>query len=98
MPGTLKRTPLECRNPRDYFAIFDSVETREADGRYAHFELVSCKCVDTYVRIKKNQNQVHCCLLLLTRHFRFTSLFEGVLFERGPQLSPQEVALCLINT
>lgn len=48
------------RNPRDYFAIFDSVETREADGRYAHFELISCKCVDTYVRIKKNQNQVRC--------------------------------------
>lgn len=49
-----------CRNPRDYFAIFDSVETREADGRFAHFELISCKCVDTYVRIKKNQNQVRC--------------------------------------
>ena len=27
-------------------------------GRFAHFELVSCKCVDTYVRVKKNQNQV----------------------------------------
>ena len=27
-------------------------------GRFAHFELVSCKCVDTYVRVKKNQNQI----------------------------------------
>ncbi|CAL8468305.1 g7845 [Coccomyxa elongata] len=53
-----KNNPTHYRNPRDYFAIFDNVETREADGRYAHFELVSCKCVDTYVRIKKNQNQI----------------------------------------
>lgn len=56
---------LACRNPRDYFAIFDNVETREADGRYAHFELISCKCVDTYVRIKKNQNQVGPLLCML---------------------------------
>lgn len=32
--------------------------TSQADGRYAHFELVYCKCVDTYVRVKQNQNQV----------------------------------------
>ncbi len=30
----------------------------EEGGRFAHFELVSCKCVDTYVRVKKNQNQI----------------------------------------
>ena len=30
----------------------------EPDGRYSHFELVSCKCVDTYVRVKQNQNQI----------------------------------------
>lgn len=28
------------------------------DGQTAHFELVNCKCVDTYVRIKRNQNQI----------------------------------------
>ena len=31
---------------------------QEKDGRYAHFELLSCKPVDAYCRIKKNQNQV----------------------------------------
>lgn len=46
------------RNPRDYFAIFDKVENMEEDGRFSHFELVSCKCVDTYVRVKHNQNQI----------------------------------------
>ena len=30
----------------------------QEDGRFAHFELVYCKCVDTYVRVKQNQNQV----------------------------------------
>ena len=47
-----------CRNPREYFAIFDGIETTEPDGRHAHFELLSCKPVDAYCRIKKNQNQV----------------------------------------
>ena len=50
--------PSTFRNPREYFRIFDSVETREKDGRYAHYELLSCKPVDAYCRIKKNQNQV----------------------------------------
>ncbi len=27
-------------------------------GNFASYELVSCKCVDTYVRVKKNQNQI----------------------------------------
>ena len=30
----------------------------QPDGRVAHLELVLCKSVDTYVRVKKNQNQV----------------------------------------
>jgi len=47
-----------CRNPREYFRIFDSIEMQEKDGRYSHFELLSCKPVDAYCRIKKNQNQV----------------------------------------
>jgi phosphoethanolamine N-methyltransferase len=58
--GDAKRSnnPTHYRNPRNYFAIFDSAEIEEADGRFAHYELVSCKCVDTYVRVKKNQNQI----------------------------------------
>lgn len=36
----------------------DALEHEEADGRFSHWELVSCKCVDTYVRVKKNQNQI----------------------------------------
>ena len=46
-----------CRNPREYFAIFDAATCAEPDGSRARFELVSCKCVDTYVRVKHNQNQ-----------------------------------------
>lgn len=45
------------RNPREYFAIFDAATATQPDGRRARFELVSCKCVDTYVRVKHNQNQ-----------------------------------------
>lgn len=43
---------------RDYFAIWEGSEVRQADGRYARYELVSCRCVDTYVRLKGNQNQI----------------------------------------
>jgi len=53
-----KNNPTHYRNPREYFAIFDGTENEEADGRFSHFELVSCKCVDTYVRVKQNQNQI----------------------------------------
>lgn len=58
--GDKKRgnNPTHYRNPREYFRIFDSVHAPTACGQLAHFELVSCKCVDTYVRVKHNQNQV----------------------------------------
>jgi hypothetical protein len=66
-----------CRNPRDYFSLFDQVEVREEDGRYAHYELVSCKCVDTYVRIKKNQNQVRAVMGIISPFFRSSCLRHG---------------------
>ncbi|KAI3432717.1 hypothetical protein D9Q98_004260 [Chlorella vulgaris] len=53
-----KNNPTHYRNPREYFKIFDSVQEVLPDGRIAHFELVLCKSVDTYVRVKQNQNQV----------------------------------------
>lgn len=58
--GDKKRgnNPTHYRSPKDYFAVVDSLENKEADGRYSHFELISCKCVDTYVRVKKNQSQI----------------------------------------
>lgn len=46
------------RNPREYFAIMDSARVEVGNGLYAHFELVSCKCVDAYVRHKANANQI----------------------------------------
>lgn len=57
--GDSHAKPGECqyRNPREYFAIFDAVSAAEPDGRQARFELVSCRCIDTYVRVKHNQNQ-----------------------------------------
>ena len=69
-----------CRNPREYFAIFDAAEAREDNGRWARWELVSCKCVDAYVRLKQNQNQArgsqipfvyHSCTNILTATVRF---------------------------
>ncbi|KAK9830089.1 hypothetical protein WJX72_009725 [[Myrmecia] bisecta] len=53
-----KSNPTHYRNPREYFAIFDNVEVEVADGGFAHYELISCRCVDTYVQLKQNQNQV----------------------------------------
>ena len=50
--------PTHYRNPREYFRIFDSVKLPRSDGGCDHFELVCCKSVDTYVRVKQNQNQV----------------------------------------
>eukprot|EP00878_Enallax_costatus_P026825 GHUV01028827.1.p1 GENE.GHUV01028827.1~~GHUV01028827.1.p1 ORF type:complete len:438 (+),score=126.26 GHUV01028827.1:78-1391(+) len=54
-----KGNPTHYRNPRDYFAMFDKAELPSSDGASsAHLELVCCKCVDTYVTVKKNQNQI----------------------------------------
>ena len=53
-----KSNPTHYRNPRKYFATWEATEIEQADGRFAHYELVSCKCVDTYVRLKGNQNQI----------------------------------------
>jgi phosphoethanolamine N-methyltransferase len=50
--------PTHYRDPRAYFSLFDGVEIAEPCGGYAHYELVSCRCVDTYVRLKQNQNQL----------------------------------------
>jgi len=50
--------PTHYRNPREYFRIFDNAKILRSDGGYDHFELVVCKSVDTYVRVKQNQNQV----------------------------------------
>ena len=75
--GDIKRdsNPTHYRNPRDYFAIFDGVQQQLPDGRHAHFELVSCKCVDTYVRVKKNQNQI--CWKLRKVRLQTPSHFES---------------------
>lgn len=58
--GDKKRgnNPTHYRNPRDYFRVFDCATRALEDGRVEHFELISCKCVDTYVRVKQNQNQI----------------------------------------
>lgn len=38
--------------------VFEQTHVEEADGSSYEFELVGCKCVGTYVRNKRNQNQV----------------------------------------
>ena len=66
-------TSAACRSPKDYFAVVDSLENQEADGRYSHFELISCKCVDTYVRVKKNQSQICWKWKKVSRRLHFMS-------------------------
>ena len=46
------------RNPRDYFSFLDSVEIKQADGTFATFKLDFCRSVDSYVKLKHNQNQL----------------------------------------
>jgi phosphoethanolamine N-methyltransferase len=50
--------PTHYRNPRQYFDIFDKTKISRPNGGYDYFELVVCKSVDTYVKVKQNQNQV----------------------------------------
>lgn len=58
--------PTHYRDPRDYFALFDGAEVRLDDveggddgtATWAHWELVACRCVEAYVRLKANQNQL----------------------------------------
>lgn len=38
--------------------VFEQTHVEEANGTFYEFELVGCKCVGTYVRNKRNQNQV----------------------------------------
>jgi phosphoethanolamine N-methyltransferase len=45
-------------NPREYFRMFDAASWRDPGGRLHTLQLVLCKCVDTYVAVKRNQNQI----------------------------------------
>ncbi len=53
-----KANPTHYRNPREYFRIYDGAEVAAGPGRANWLELVTCKCIDTYVRVKHNQNQI----------------------------------------
>ncbi|GAQ87277.1 Phosphoethanolamine N-Methyltransferase [Klebsormidium nitens] len=53
-----KSNPTHYRDPSFYNQIFAELRVAEADGSFSELQLVDCKCVDTYVTYKKNQNQV----------------------------------------
>jgi phosphoethanolamine N-methyltransferase len=53
-----KSNPTHYRDPSFYNQIFAGLHCQEADGSFWELQLVDCKCVDTYVTYKKNQNQV----------------------------------------
>lgn len=38
--------------------VFEQTQIEDDAGNFYEFELVGCKCVGTYVRNKRNQNQV----------------------------------------
>ena len=53
------KNPTHYRDPREYFRLFDDARGVAADGTTrVRFELETCRCVDTYVRLKQNQNQL----------------------------------------
>lgn len=53
------KNPTHYRDPREYFKLFDDARGVAADGvTKVRFELETCRCVDTYVRLKQNQNQL----------------------------------------
>jgi phosphoethanolamine N-methyltransferase len=53
-----KNNPTHYRQPSEYTKFFEETNVEEADGSFYEFELVGFKCVGTYVRNKRNQNQV----------------------------------------
>eukprot|EP00244_Chara_vulgaris_P000034 TRINITY_DN1003_c0_g1_i4.p1 TRINITY_DN1003_c0_g1~~TRINITY_DN1003_c0_g1_i4.p1 ORF type:complete len:530 (-),score=125.00 TRINITY_DN1003_c0_g1_i4:1398-2912(-) len=53
-----KSNPTHYRDPSFYARLFDNLRIKESDGSISKFHLISCKCVATYVRMKRNQNQV----------------------------------------
>ncbi|CAD7698098.1 unnamed protein product [Ostreobium quekettii] len=53
-----KQNPSHYRNPRDYFRLFDAAHVDMPDGKQMRFELVGCRCIESYVAVKKNQNQI----------------------------------------
>ncbi|KAL6764977.1 S-adenosyl-L-methionine-dependent methyltransferase [Haematococcus lacustris] len=51
--------PTHYRNPREYFRVFDQVRQPGVGSEPgAQLQLLTCKCVDTYVKVKRNQNQL----------------------------------------
>ena len=50
--------PTHYRNPRHYFEVFDNTKIERPDGGHDYFELIVCKSIDTYAKVKQNQNQV----------------------------------------
>jgi 2-polyprenyl-3-methyl-5-hydroxy-6-metoxy-1,4-benzoquinol methylase len=50
--------PTHYRDPRSYFDMFDGARAVVAGGRHARWELVGCRCVEAYVKLKANQNQL----------------------------------------
>uniref|UniRef100_A0A6U9RMU1 phosphoethanolamine N-methyltransferase n=1 Tax=Picocystis salinarum TaxID=88271 RepID=A0A6U9RMU1_9CHLO len=58
--GDKKRqeNPTHYRNPREYIQIFEDAQARATDGKLSQYRLESVHCVDTYVKYKKNQNQL----------------------------------------
>jgi phosphoethanolamine N-methyltransferase len=52
-----KNNPTHYRQPSQYTKAFEQMHIKEGDS-FFEFELVGFKCVGTYVRNKKNQNQV----------------------------------------
>lgn len=89
--GDKSRTnnPTHYRNPRQYFKLVDEAEVVREDGSLTHFELDLCKCVDTYVTVKKNQNQICWRWRKVSRTDPREPLFRSFLDQQ--QYSPESI-------
>ncbi|XP_058107887.1 phosphomethylethanolamine N-methyltransferase-like isoform X2 [Magnolia sinica] len=53
-----KSNPTHYREPRFYTKVFKECQMNDGFGNSFELTLITCKCIGTYVRSKKNQNQV----------------------------------------
>lgn len=53
-----KYNPTHYRSPADYFRMLEEVSTEVSPGRWACYEMDFCRSVESYVKVKGNQNQL----------------------------------------
>ncbi|KAJ8564467.1 hypothetical protein K7X08_000927 [Anisodus acutangulus] len=53
-----KNNPTHYREPSFYTKVFRECHVNDGNGKSFELSLAGCKCIEAYVRNKKNQNQI----------------------------------------